>query len=290
MPYFKATQGVELYYEDMGSGAPLVLIHGWPLSGAMWEYQVKPLVERGIRCITYDRRGFGRSDHPASGYDYDTFADDLKALLDHCDVHDVTLAGFSMGGGEVARYLGRHGSTRVGKAVLIAAVTPYLVKTPDNPTGVDPDAFDQMTINLQSDRPQFLTEFTKKFYGVGMLSSPVSEAMLMANVNEAMKASPIATLACVDAFAKTDFRTDMAAFEVPTLIIHGDADQTVPLESSAREAARMILHAQLEIYSGAPHGLHYTHRDRLNEDLAKFVLTPVSQPAQGQAGATPVIV
>ena len=273
MPYLKAQDGTELFYEECGQGAPLVLIHGWPLSTRMWEYQMLALAERGIRCIAYDRRGFGRSDHPAKGYDYDTLADDLKSVMDALDLQDVTLAGFSMGGGEVARYMSRHQGARVAKAVLISAVTPYLLKNSSNPGGVDSSVFEKMTLDLSVDRPQFLTEFSKMFFGVGMLSSPVSESMLSSTCEDAMRASPTATFACVKSFSETDFREDLKSFTVPTLIIHGDNDKTVPIDASGQEAARLMPHAQFEVYAGAPHGLFYTHKDRLNGDLARFVMT-----------------
>lgn len=279
--YCKTSDGTELFYEDTGTGRPLVLIHGWPLSSAMWEYQLNVLPERGIRCIAYDRRGFGRSDHPASGYEYDTFARDLNDLLVHLDLEDVTLAGFSMGGGEVARYMSTFGGRRVTRVVLIAAVTPYLLKTGDNPEGVDAGIFQEMAQGLRTDRPAFLTTFTKQFYGAGLLTSPVSDPMLSANCEIAMQASSRATLACVDAFAATDFRQDLSAITVPTLVIHGDADKTVPIDASGRRTAKAIPRAELLVYGGAPHGLFYTDRERLNADLERFVLG--AAPARTQA-------
>ena len=276
MPYVKVQDGSQLFYEEAGQGKPLVLIHGWPLSTRMWEYQMTELAGKGIRCIAYDRRGFGRSDHPPGGYDYDTLADDLKAVMDKLDLQDVTLAGFSMGGGEVARYMSRHQGARVAKAVLISAVTPYLLKTTENVSGVDSTVFEKMMLDLSVDRPQFLTEFSKQFFGVGMLSSPVSESMLAATCEDAMRASPLATLACVKAFSETDFRNDLQSINVPALIIHGDDDKTVPIESSGQETARILPHAQFEIYAGAPHGLFYTDKDRLNGDLAEFVRKPAA--------------
>lgn len=268
---FKTRDGTHLFYEDTGTGKPLVLIHGWPLSSAMWEYQLNELPERGIRCIAYDRRGFGRSDHPATGFDYDTLASDLNDLLEHLDLRDVTLAGFSMGGGEVVRYLSRHGSSRVSRAVLISAVTPFMLKTSDNPEGIDGSVFKEIETGLRGDRPGFLTDFTKKFFGVGWLASPVSEAMLAANVELAMHASSRATLACAKAFSQTDFRADLKVISVPTLVIHGDSDKTVPIEASGTRTAQAISGAKSVVYSGAPHGLFYTERDRLNADLEAWV-------------------
>ena len=284
MPYVKVQDGSQLFYEEAGQGKPLVLIHGWPLSTRMWEYQMTELAGKGIRCIAYDRRGFGRSDHPPGGYDYDTLADDLKAVMDKLDLQDVTLAGFSMGGGEVARYMSRHQGARVAKAVLISAVTPYLLKTTENVSGVDSTVFEKMMLDLSVDRPQFLTEFSKRFFGVGMLSSPVSESMLAATCEDAMRASPLATLACVKAFSETDFRNDLKSINVPALIIHGDDDKTVPIESSGQETARILPHAQFEIYAGAPHGLFYTDKDRLNGDLAEFVRKPAAATGSTDLG------
>jgi len=270
---FKTRDGTTLFYEDTGTGVPLVLIHGWPLSSAMWEYQLNELPQRGIRCIAYDRRGFGRSDHPASGYDYDTLASDLNDLLEHLDLRGAILAGFSMGGGEVARYFKSYGGGgRVSRAMLISAVTPFLMKTADNPEGVDKTTFEKIEQDLKVDRPAFLTDFAKQFYGVGWLTSPISDSMLAANVELAMHASSRATLACAKAFAGTDFRGDLASINVPTLVIHGDSDQTVPFAASGERTAKAIRGAELRVYSGAPHGLHYTERARLNDDITEFAL------------------
>ncbi|MDO9383576.1 MAG: alpha/beta hydrolase [Hyphomicrobiaceae bacterium] len=273
---FKTRDGTHLFYEDTGTGKPLVLIHGWPLSSAMWEYQLNELPERGIRCIAYDRRGFGKSDHPAVGFDYDTLASDLNDLLEHLDLHDVTLAGFSMGGGEVVRYLSTYGSDRVTRIALIAAVTPFMLKTSDNPDGVDKSVFDDIEAGLRVDRPNFLTDFTKTFFGFGWISSPISDAMLASNVELAMHASSRATLGCAKAFSQTDFRNDLKAISVPALIIHGDADKTVPFEASGQRTAKAIAGSKLVVYSGAPHGLHYTERARLNADLESWVAAGVS--------------
>ncbi len=269
---FASRDGTQLFYEDTGTGKPLVLIHGWPLSSAMWEYQLNELPDRGIRCIAYDRRGFGRSDHPATGYDYDTLASDLNDLLEFLDLRDVTLAGFSMGGGEVVRYLKTYCSQRVSNAVLIAAVPPFMLKTADNPDGIDKSVFDKIEQGLRKDRLAFLTDFTKTFFGFGLITQPISDAMLAANIELAMHASSRATLACAKAFAQTDFRGDLAAIGVPTLVIHGDADKTVPIDSSGKLTAKAIKGAELKVYNGAPHGLFYTERDRLNDDLAAVVL------------------
>lgn len=272
MKYIEGSGGARLFYKDLGAGRPVVLIHGWPLSADMWEHQVVALVERGFRVISYDRRGFGRSEQTSGGYDYDTFADDLAAVIRATGAHDASLVGFSMGGGEVARYLARHGREGVRSAALIGAVTPYLLKTDDNPDGVPGEEFEKIKRGIRDDRPAFLADFAKSFYGVGLVSRPVSGEWLDWDFQVAMQASPIATLACVDAFGRTDFRRDMAAFaDVPTLIIHGTGDKTVPIETSARQAARLVPHATLVEYDGAPHGLFATEAQRLNDDLLRFL-------------------
>lgn len=204
-----------LYCNDWGSGRPVVLIHGWPLDADMWEHQSVHLADNGCRVVAYDRRGFGRSDQPWSGYDYDTFADDLKAVMDRLDLRDVVLVGFSMGGGEVARYMSRHGGARVAKTVLVSAVTPFLLKRPDNPDGVDRSTFEGMVEGLRKDRPHFLTSFGKAFYGAGMLNFSVSSEQLQWSANVAMMASPKATIECVRAFSETDFRPNLTTFRVP---------------------------------------------------------------------------
>ncbi len=271
MPFIRTNDGTSLFYNDWGQGRPVVLIHGWPLDSDMWSDQAVFLAEHGLRVIAYDRRGFGRSDQPWNGYDYDTLASDLAAVTDQLDLSEAVLVGFSMGGGEVARYLGKFGSRRVAKAVLISAVTPYLLKTDDNPTGVDQAVFDGILAGLRSDRPHFLAGFGQKFFGNSLLSKKVSQEMLQWALQMAMMGSARATLACANAFATTDFRRDMPAFDVPTLIIHGTADETVPIDSSARVAAELIGHAHLIEYDGEPHGLHATSKDRLNADLLAFI-------------------
>jgi non-heme chloroperoxidase len=255
-----------------------VLIHGWPLSAASWEYQLAELPLHGKRVIAYDRRGFGYSDKPWDGYDYDTLADDLKAVLDTLNLQNVTLVGFSMGGGEVARYMSRHGGARVSKAIFVSAVTPYLLKTADNPDGVDKSVFDDIIENLGKDRPDFLSSFGKKFYGVGVMSKPVSAATLEWSQSLALPATPRATTACVKAWSETDFRGDLATIKVPTLFIHGSADETVPLKNSAEQAVKLVPGAKLVVYDGEPHGLNVTAKDRLNRDILTFVSgEPVSE-------------
>lgn len=271
MAFIAAPDGTNLYYKDWGSGRPVVFIHGWPLDADMWEYQMVPIADAGFRTVAYDRRGFGRSDQPWTGYDYDTFADDLNALLEGLDLRDVTLVGFSMGGGEVVRYLSRHGGDRIARAVLVSAVTPMMQKTPDHPDGVDASVFDDIIDGLRTDRPAFLAQFNKGFFGAGVFSSPASSDLMSWAGGIAMLASPKATIACVRAFSQTDFRQDMAKVTMPCLIIHGDADQTVPIDVTARVAAAAIPSAAFEIYEGAPHAIPFTHHERLTADLLDFL-------------------
>ena len=271
MPITRTRDGVDLYVKDRGAGKAIVLIHGWPLSADMWSFTANELIDRGYRVVAYDRRGFGRSAQPASGYDYDTLCDDLAAVIEDRGLSDVTLVGFSMGGGEVARYMSRHQGKGVAKAALVSAVTPYLLKDESNPDGVGKDTFDGFITGLKKDRPGFLAGFGKQFYGVGLLDFSVSSDYLEWTRNVAMLGSLRATIACVHAFGETDFRGDMAAFDVPTLVIHGTGDKVVPYDISGRKAAEMIAGAQLKPYDGAPHGLHYTHQDELVKDLSAFV-------------------
>ncbi len=268
---------VELFYTDWGHGDPVVLIHGWPLDHQMWEYQATFLAAHGLRVITYDRRGFGKSSHPYQGYDYDTLADDLKAVLDGLDLQNVTLVGFSMGGGEVARYMSRHAGGRVAKVAFVSSVTPFLLKTSDNPDGVDQSTFDQMIAGLQKDRADFLHSFAKTFYGAGPLGvgTAVSEAEGQWTLAMAMPASPKATLDCVRSFSATDFRGDLPTIKVPVLIIHGESDKTVPISASGEQTSKLLPGAEYLVYEGEGHGLHMTAKDRLNQDLLDFIGEPV---------------
>ncbi|MEO5570648.1 MAG: alpha/beta hydrolase [Bacteroidia bacterium] len=269
----KDTSGtpVRIYYNDYGAGKPVILIHGWPLSNEMWEYQINDLVNSGHRVIAYDRRGFGHSSKPWDGYDYDTMTDDLKALIDQLKLEDITLIGFSMGGGEVVRYFSRHGGKGVSKVVLISSVTPYMLKTDTNPDGVPQDVFDGMAEKMKHDRIGFLDDFGKTFFGVTMLSKPLSAPLLEYYRMLCSFASPRATQECAKAFATTDFRKEMRLVKVPTLIIHGDADKTVPIEPTGKQSAQSIFGSTFIIYDRAPHGLFYTEKEKLNADLLEFI-------------------
>jgi pimeloyl-ACP methyl ester carboxylesterase len=259
---------VELHYDDHGSGRPVVLIHGWPLSGRSWESQVGPLVEAGHRVVTYDRRGFGASSQPWRGYDYDTFAADLHALLEHLDLREVTLVGFSMGGGEVVRYISRYGTDRVARAVLAAAVPPYLYKSADNPDGgLDDATIEQFQQGIRDDRIAFLDTFTSGFFTAGDAGLQVSEAQRQYARHIAEFASPKGTLDCVTAFGRTDFRDDVAKVTVPTLVIHGDADAVVPLEVSGRRSHELIEGSELVVIEGGPHGINASHAEQFNRAL-----------------------
>lgn len=262
---------VRIYYNDYGSGKPVILIHGWPLSSAMWEYQVNDLVNNGHRVIAYDRRGFGKSSQPWDGYNYDTLTDDLKALIDQLELKDITLVGFSMGGGEVVRYFSRHGGKNISKVVLISSVTPYMLQSDSNPDGVPQDIFDDMAKQMQHDRIGFLDEFGKTFFGVSMFHKPLSAPLLEYYRMLCTAASPRATLQCAKAFASTDFRDEMKLVNVPTLIIHGSADNTVPIDATGKQSAIAITGNRFIIYEGAPHGLFYTDKEKLNTDLVTFI-------------------
>lgn len=264
-------QPIELYYTDHGAGRPVVLIHGWPLSGRSWEAQERPLIEAGYRVIAYDRRGFGQSSQPWEGYDYDTFAADLAALLDHLDLTEVTLVGLSMGGGEVVRYLARYGSGRVAQAVLASAVPPYLYQADDNPDGgLDDATVDGFVEAAWGDRMGFLDEFMTGFFSVGD-ELKVSEQQRQFALGLAALASPKATADCITAFARTDFRADLAAIDVPTLVIHGAADATVPLEVSGRRSAEAIRDARLVVIDDAPHGVTVSHPEQWNAAVLEFL-------------------
>jgi non-heme chloroperoxidase len=262
---------IELYYEDHGTGSPVVLIHGWPLSGASWEKQTAALLAAGHRVITYDRRGFGRSSKPAVGYNYDTFAADLDVVLSTLNLTDVSLVGFSMGTGEVTRYIGKYGTKRVRKAVLIGTLGPYLVKTADNPEGVDRSVFEGIKAAIKADRPAFLMDFLHNFYNFDVTGGKlVSERVLEDNWNVGVGASAIGTRACVDSWIE-DFRQDIARNTVPTLILHGDADRILPADATSRRQAKLIKNATLVELKGGPHGVLWTHAEQINSELVKFL-------------------
>ncbi len=267
---------IELYYEDHGKGNPVVLIHGWPLSGRSWEKQTRALVDAGYRVVMYDRRGFGHSSKPAIGYDYDTFAEDLRKLVLRLRLRDVTLVGFSMGGGEVARYLGKYGTRGVSNAVFISAIPPFLLKTPDNPEGVDASVFDGIKQGIAADRLAFLSQFLANFYNVDVLGGKlISDQVVQFSWAIAAGASPRGTINCVDSWL-TDFRNDLKRIDVPTLVIHGDSDRIVPLAASGQRTAEMIHGSKLVVVQGGPHGLSWTHADQVNRELLDFLGQSVS--------------
>jgi pimeloyl-ACP methyl ester carboxylesterase len=275
MPYVtvgKENSGnIDLYYEDHGSGKAVVLIHGYPLSGASWEKQTAVLVAAGHRVITYDRRGFGKSSQPSSGYNYDTFAEDLHKLLTHLELRDFALTGFSMGGGEVARYLGKYGSQGVSQAVFISSVPPFLLKTPDNPEGVDSSVFEGIKKAAAADRYAFFTEFFKNFYNLDVyLGKRVSEQAVQASWNIAAGASATASVACVPTWHE-DFRKDLARVDVPTLVMHGDADRILPIDASGRRTAKLIQGSRFLVVKDGPHCITWTHAEEVNAELVKFL-------------------
>jgi non-heme chloroperoxidase len=287
MPYItvgKENSGtIDLYYEDHGAGEPVVLVHGWPLSSKSWEKQVPVLLDAGYRVVAYDRRGFGNSAKPTSGYDYDTLAEDLHRLMTELDLAGATLVGFSMGGGEVARYLGTYGSDRVEKAVFISAIPPFLLKTSDNPEGVEGSVFDGILESIAADRPAFLSTFLSNFYNVDVYGGDrVSDEVVRLSWNVAAAASPVGTLDCVSAWL-TDFRGDLASIDVPVLVIHGDADRIVPFPASGRRIPGMVREGRLVVIEDGPHGITWTHADRVNRALLDF-LKEQARPMEPVAG------
>ena len=274
---------IQLYYEDHGSGDPIVLIHGYPLSGGSWEKQVPVLLEAGHRVIAYDRRGFGKSSQPTTGYNYDTFAEDLHKLVTHLNLRNFALVGFSMGGGEVARYVGKHGSKGVSKAVIIGGIPPYLLKTTDNPDGVDASVFDGIQKHLAADRYAFFTDFFKNFFNTDvLLGKRISDQAVQSSWNVAAGASATASLACVPTWHE-DFRNDVVRIDVPTLVIHGDADRIVPIKASGERTAKLVKGARLVTIKDGPHAVNWTHADEVNAELVNFL----GKGAVKRAASTP---
>jgi len=263
--------GVELYVKDWGTGRPVLLLHGWPLSADSFDDLGMALAQAGFRAIAYDRRGFGRSGQPWAGYDYDTLATDLADVIEKTGARGAALVGFSMGGGEVVRYLSRFRDHTATQAVLIGSVVPFMLQTPDNPKGVPQAVFDQMRQAIAEDRAAFWAGFFPQFYGTGLLKGRVSQELIDWSANVAMQASLKATLDCVTAFSSTDFRPDLPAVTVPTLIIHGTADATVPIDVSSRQAAAGIAGSVLKEYDGGPHGLLASHKDQIRDDVLAFL-------------------
>jgi non-heme chloroperoxidase len=264
--------GTQIYYKDWGTGEPLVFSHGWPLSSDSWEAQMLFLASNGYRCIAHDRRGHGRSSQPWSGNDMDTYADDLSELIESLDLTGATLVGFSAGGGEVARYIGRHGTKRVARAALVAAVPPLMLKTDANPGGLPREAFDKIRLGCLADRSQFYRDLASgPFFGANRPGSKVSQGMIDSFWLQGMQAGHRNTFECIKAFSETDFTRDLRTIDVPTLVLHGDDDQIVPIGASALLSSKLVPNATLKVYPGAPHGLAHTHRDQLNADLLAFL-------------------
>lgn len=262
---------ITIFYQEFGTGKPVIFIHGWPLNHEMWEYQLSELPKHNFRCIAYDRRGFGKSDRTWEGYDYNTLANDLHELITQLNLSEVVLVGFSMGGGEIAKYIGKFGSDKISKIIFISSVTPFRLKTNDNPEGTDKAAFDETIEKIKADRPAFLVDFGKKFYGVDSSSKPVSKAILNWNQMLCLNSSAKATVDCVRSFSETDFREDLKKITIPVLIIHGDADKTVPIKLSGDKTASLLPHAKYIVYKKAPHGLFITEKEKLNSDLIQFI-------------------
>ncbi len=270
--YITTKDGTKIYYKDWGAGRPIVFSHGWPLTADSWESQMFFLASKGFRCIAHDRRGHGRSSQPSEGNEMDTYADDLATLLKHLDLKKVVLVGFSTGGGEVARYIGRHGTKRVAKAVLVSAVPPLMVKTETNPGGLPIEVFDGFRSAFLADRSQFFKDVPSgPFFGFNRPGVRVSQGMIDSWWMQGMMGGHKNTYECIKAFSETDFTEDLKKFDVPTLIIHGDDDQVVPIDAAGRSSAKIIKDAKLIVYPGAPHGITDTHKDKLNADLLAFI-------------------
>jgi len=260
-----------LFYQEYGTGQTVIFIHGWPLNHEMWEYQLTELPKHNLRCIAYDRRGFGKSDKVWESYDYDSLASDLHELITQLDLSEVVLVGFSMGGGEIARYIGKYGSDKISKIVFISSVTPFRLKTADNPDGAEKTVFEGTIEKIKADRPAFMAEFGKKFFGVNETNPVVSNSLLEWNQMLCLNSSAKATIDCVRSFSATDFRMDLEKIKIPVLIIHGDDDVVVPIKISGDKTAAIISHASYIIYHNAPHGLFITEKEKLNSDLVHFI-------------------
>ena len=272
MNTFTTNDGTQIYYKDWGDGQPIVLSHGWPLSSDSWESQMLFLAEQGYRCIAHDRRGHGRSSQPWHGNDMDTYADDLAQLIEKLDLHDIVLMGFSTGGGEITRYIGRHGTNRVKKAVLVSAVPPLMLQTPDNPHGLPMKVFDDVRAASLKNRSQFYQDLAAgMFFGFNRPGAQKSQGLIDSFWLQGMMAGHKNAYDCIKAFSETDFREDLKKFDVPTLIIHGDDDQIVPIIAAAHESVKLVKNATLKVYPGAPHGITDTHKDQLNADLLEFI-------------------
>jgi pimeloyl-ACP methyl ester carboxylesterase len=269
--YIETAKNVKLYVKDYGKGKPVILIHGWPLSNEMWEYQIDFLVKNNYRVIAYDRRGFGKSSQPWDGYDYDTLSDDLSEIIEQLELENVTLVGFSMGGGEVVRYFSRHQGKGIAKAALISSIIPFLLKTEDNPEGRPKEKTEATAASIHEDRIGFLDNFGKIFFGVNIINKPLSTPLLEYYRDLCSAASPRATLQCAESLNTTDFRDELHTIKVPTLIIHGTDDKNVPIEVSSEKTAKAIKDNTFIVYEGAPHGLFYTEKDKLNKDLLEFL-------------------
>lgn len=274
MPYIKVgkEKEVDLYFKDWGSGQPIVFSHGWPLTADSWEAQMFFLASKGFRCIAHDRRGHGRSSQPWDGNEMNTYADDLATLIEKLDLKDAVLIGFSTGGGEVARYIGRHGTKRVAKAILVSAVPPLMLKTPDNPIGLPLDVFDGIRAGSVADRSQLYKDLASgPFFGFNRPGAKASQGMVDSFWMQGMMGGHKNTYDCIKAFSETDFTEDLKKFDVPTLVIHGDDDQIVPIDAAGRSSAKIVKDAKLIVYPGAPHGITDTHKDKLNADLLEFI-------------------
>src|SRR5688572_5765356 len=273
--------GTQIYYKDWGNGQPIVFSHGWPLTADAWDDQMVFLASRGYRCIAHDRRGHGRSSQPWNGNEMDTYADDLSTLVEALDLRDAVHIGHSTGGGEVARYIGRHGTKRVAKAVMISAVPPLMLKTPDNPGGLPIEIFDEIRAGVLADRSQFFKDLTTPFYGANRPGAKVSQGVRDSFWLQGMMAGFKAAYDCIKAFSETDFTEDLKKFDVPTMILHGSDDQIVPLDASARQSVKLIKGARLVVYEGADHGMCTTHKDRVNQELLAFFREPVGAKREG---------